>query len=113
LEVSGDQHSLAIRQLEYFKVSTGEKSRLAGTIVGGLLGATVGAFAGAALERSFADQCFDYCGLEGGIIGLGVGGIGGAIGGYHWLAHERFTDVHVSKLRLGLGREGFSLVINF
>jgi len=34
LEVSGDQHSFALRELEYLKVSTGEKSRLAGTIVG-------------------------------------------------------------------------------
>lgn len=40
---------------------------------GGLVGLVVGGYAGATLEQQFSRDCYEYCGLTGGLIGAAVG----------------------------------------
>ena len=106
LRAEGKERAFALGDLEYVRVSTEEKSHLAGTIVGGVVGAAAGALIGASIERGLDDDCVDYCGLGGAYYGFIVGGVAGGVGGYLWLGKEQWADVPVEGLRVGVGAEG-------
>ena len=109
LRAEGGERAFALTDLEYVRVSTGEESHLAGTIVGGVMGAAFGAFLGSAIEQGVDDDCFDYCGLAGGYYGFIFGGLAGGIGGYLWLGKEQWANVPVEDLRVGIGARGVRL----
>jgi len=101
-EARGDIRRLALSDIKTLQVSTGEKSHLAGAVVGGLLGAFTGAFLGSSIEKAAADNCTDYCGWGGGFVGFVFGGIGGLFAGYNWLAHEKWADIPIESLRVSI-----------
>jgi len=102
-EVRGETQRVAVSDIRSLEVSTGEKSRLPGTIVGGVTGALAGAWLGATIDKAWKDSgCTDYCDLTGGVIGFVVGAIGGSVAGYSWLGHEKWTDVPVESLRVSI-----------
>jgi hypothetical protein len=68
-------------------VSTGPL--IFGGILGGALGMVLGAAAGSGLEVLLADDCYDFCGLGGGIIGAGVGESLGMAFGVHTANRQR------------------------
>ena len=109
LQANGKERAFSLGDLEYVKVSTGEKSHLAGTIIGGLLGAASGALIGSSIEQGLDDECYDYCGLSGAFYGLIIGGIAGGVGGYLWLGEEQWADVPLKDLRVGIGANGLRL----
>lgn len=109
LRADGKKRVFALADLEYVRVSTGEKSHLAGTVVGGLTGALAGAFIGSSIERGLDDECFDYCGLGGGYYGFIFGGLVGGVGGYLWLGKEQWADVPIADLRVGIGANSLRL----
>ncbi len=109
LEAAGTGRAFSLADLEYVKVSTGEKSHLAGTIVGGLVGAASGALIGSSIEQGLDDECFDYCGLGGAFYGFIIGGVAGGVAGYLWLGEEQWADVPIKDLRGGIGANGLRL----
>lgn len=113
LRAEGEERAFALADLEYLKVSTGEESHLAGTIVGGVMGAALGALLGSSIEQGVDEDCFDYCGLAGAYYGFIFGGLAGGVAGYLWLGKEQWTDVAVDDLRVGIGVRGLRLELGF
>ena len=103
LQVRGQIRRLALTDVSTLQLSAGRKPTVAGTVVGGLTGALAGLWIGASIENATTEGCTEYCGLGGGLIGFAVGGIGGLFAGYFLLTRERWTDVPVESLRVGIG----------
>lgn len=103
-EIRGEAQRVAVSDIASLEMSTGEKSRVPGTIVGAVTGALAGAWLGVTIDKASTDpRCTDYCDLTGGVIGFVVGAIGGAVAGYSWLGHEKWRDVPVESLRMSIG----------
>jgi hypothetical protein len=87
---------------------------IAGGIMGASLGLLIGGAAGAGLETTLTNDCFDYCGLGGALLGAAVGESLGMAFGVHTANEQRgsYAGAVVGPLAVGLGTLALAIVLD-